>query len=233
MNRFSLEALLGLYSVPLVGPTKLRKLISVLGSPEAVLNAAYRQLVQIEGIDQKTAERIKQGADGDFVQKQLSKMEEHGVRVLTYWDDLYPDRLKKIYDPPAFLFYKGNLETLANIAIAVVGTRSPTNYGRLITEKFAAVLAQNNFCIISGFARGIDTIAHKTALKNNAPTIAVLGNGLDVVYPPENRELFEEITQKGLVLTEYAMGTRPDAGNFPKRNRIISGISAGVLITEA
>ncbi len=233
MNRFSLQGLLGLYSVPLVGPTKLRKLISVLGSPEAVLNASYRQLVRIEGIDQKTAERIKQGADGYFVQKQLSKIEEHGVRVLTYWDDLYPERLKKIYDPPAFLFYKGNLEILANIAIAVVGTRSPTNYGRLITEKFAAVLAQNNFCIISGFARGIDTIAHKTALKNNAPTIAVLGNGLDVVYPPENRELFEEITQRGLVLTEYAMGTRPDAGNFPKRNRIISGISAGVLITEA
>ncbi len=233
MSRFSLEALLGLFSIPLVGPTKLRKLISVLGSPEAALEASYRQLVQIEGIDQKTAERIKQGPDEKFVKNQLAKLKSYDIRVLTFWDDQYPERLKKIYDPPAFLFYKGNLDALDQPAIAVVGTRTPTNYGKIVTERFTRTLCENGFCIISGFARGVDTIAHKTALQANTTTIAVLGNGLDVIYPSENGKLFHQIIEKGLFLTEYPMGTRPDAGNFPKRNRIISGISVAVLITEA
>ncbi len=233
MSRFVLEALLELASIPLVGPTRLRKLISVLGSPEAVLQAGYRQLVGIEGIDQKTAERIKQGPDKEFVHRQLEKINKYNVDVLTYWDEAYPDTLKRIYDPPAFLFYKGNIDALQTPAVAIVGTRAPSNYGRLITEKFARTLAQNSFCLISGFARGVDSIAHKTALQNNAFTIAVLGNGLDVIYPPENVELFRQMSENGLILTEYPMGTRPDAGNFPKRNRIISGISIGVVVTEA
>ena len=233
MSRFSLEALLELSSIPLVGPTRLRKLISVLGSPEAVMEAGYRQLIGIEGIDRKTAERIKAGPDKEFVRMQLQKIKEYGVQVLSYWDDDYPDSLKRIYDPPAFLFFKGKLEALETPSIAVVGTRQPSNYGKLITEKFVRVLAQNHFGIISGFARGVDSIAHRTALQNNAFTIAVLGNGLDVLYPPENKQLFEQMTEHGLILTEYPMGTRPDAMNFPKRNRIISGISVGVLVTEA
>ncbi len=233
MSRFDLQALLELISIPLVGPTRLRKLISVLGSPEAVLQASYRQLVGVEGIDQKTAQSIKAGPDREFVSKQLRRVRQYGVNVLTYWDDEYPDALKRIYDPPAFLFYKGTLQALQNPAVAIVGTRIPSNYGRLVAEKFARVLAQNKFAIISGFARGIDTIAHKTALQNNAFTIAVLGNGIDVVYPPENIGLFKQMVEHGLILTEYPMGTRPDAGNFPKRNRIISGISIGVLVAEA
>ncbi len=233
MSRFSLEALLELSSIPLVGPTRLRKLISVLGSPEAVMEASFRQLVGIEGIDRKTAERIKQGPDKTFVQTQLQKIKQYDVQVLSYWDQAYPDSLKRIYDPPAFLFYKGNLDALQSPAIAVVGTRVPSTYGKLVTEKFVRILAQNHFAIISGFARGIDTIAHKTALQNSAFTLAVLGNGIDVIYPPENKPLFEQMIEKGLILTEYPMGTRPDAMNFPKRNRIISGISVGVLVTEA
>ncbi len=233
MNRFSLEALLELSSIPLIGPTRLRKLISVLGSPEAVMEASFRQLVGIEGIDRKTAERIKQGPDKAFVQTQLQKIKEYDVQVLSYWDDAYPDSLKRIYDPPAFLFYKGKPDALQVPAIAVVGTRVPSNYGKLVTEKFVRTLAQNHFAIISGFARGVDSIAHKTALQNNAFTIGVLGNGIDVIYPPENKQLFEQIVEKGIILTEYFMGTPPDSGNFPKRNRIISGISVGVLVTEA
>ncbi len=233
MSTFSLEALLGLYSIPTVGPTKLRKLISAFGSPENVLTASYRSLTMVDGVDQKTAERIKQGPDQTFVSHQLKKIEQFQVKVLTYWDEAYPQRLKKIYDPPAFLFYKGNIALLNEIAIAIVGTRTPTNYGKLVTEKFASILAQNNFCIISGFARGVDSIGHRVALKYPSSTIAVLGNGLDVIYPPENGKLFHDILEKGLILTEYPMGTKPDAGNFPKRNRIISGLATAVLITEA
>ncbi len=233
MNTFSLEALLGLYSVPTIGPTKLRKLISVFGSPQKVLTASFRSLTAVEGIDRKTAERIKQGPDHEFVQHQLKRLEQLQVKILTFWDKAYPERLKKIYDPPAFLFYKGQIKLLNKTAIAIVGTRTPTSYGKLVTERFASALAQNQFAIISGFARGVDSISHKAALAHHAPTIAVLGNGLDIIYPPENSKLFHEIVEQGLILSEYPLGTRPDAGNFPKRNRIISGLAAAVLITEA
>lgn len=233
MNAFSLEALLGLYSIPTIGPVRMRHLISVLGSPEKVLLAGIRELSAVEGIDRKTAERIKAGPDTAFVQQQLEEMEAHGVGVLTYWDDAFPDRLKRIYDPPAFLFYKGQTETLNDKMFAVVGTRLPSSYGKMITEQLTAELVSNGFTIISGFARGVDTQAHKAALKNSGATVAVLGNGLDTIYPSENKKLFEQIIEHGLFLTEYPMGTKPDAGNFPKRNRIISGMSSGVLITEA
>ena len=233
MSEFSLEALLELFSIPTIGPARLRKLISVFGSPEGVLKASYRSLIGVEGIDQKTAERIKQGPDKEFVKNQLKRIEQLQVEILTYWDEVYPERLKKIYDPPAFLFYKGNVELLQTTSIAIVGTRTPTNYGKLATEQFTTALAQNNFCIISGFARGVDSIAHQIALKFHSSTIAVLGNGLDVIYPPENGKLFHEMLEKGLILTEYPMGTKPDAGNFPKRNRIISGLASAVIVTEA
>lgn len=233
MSSFSLEALLSLFSIPTIGPARMRKLISVLGSPEAVLEAGVRQLTAIEGIDTKTAQKIKTGPNTEFVQKQLTHMDELHVGVLTYWDDAYPDRLKRIYDPPAFLFYKGNLQILNDKMFAVVGTRVATSYGRFITDKLTADLTLNGLTIISGFARGVDTIAHKAALKHNGPTVAVLGNGLDQIYPAENIKLFEQIVEQGLFLTEYPLGTKPDGGNFPKRNRIISGMSCGVLITEA
>jgi len=233
MKSFSIEALLGLFSIPSIGPTRMRKLISVLGSPDAVLDAGFRQLTEIEGIDQKTAEKIKAGTDQDFVKTQMTLMREYDTEILTYWDDDYPQRLKKIFDPPAFLFIKGNPQHLNKPCVAIVGTRMPSGYGRMITEMFARELTLQNLQIISGFARGVDTIAHKTTLKNGGVTLAVLGNGIDLVYPPENKSLFSDIIQQGIIVSEYPMGTKPDSGNFPKRNRIISGISCGVLITEA
>ncbi len=233
MSRFSLEFLLGLYSIPTIGPTRMRKLISVLGSPEEVLHAGMRRLKQVEGIDRKTAEKILSGPDTAFVDAQLQRMRDYRVDVLTYWDEDYPARLKQIYDPPVFLFYKGRRELLTRPLFAVVGTRIPTSYGRMVTERFSGQLAQAGFAIISGFARGVDTLAHQTALKEGRGTVAVLGNGLDQIYPPENKKLFDRMVEEGLFVTEYALGTKPDAGNFPKRNRIISGMSSGVLITEA
>jgi len=132
-KKFALEALLGLYSIPTIGPSRMRKLISIFNSPEAALNASARQLKDIEGIDHKTIARIKQGPDEEFVKSQLSLMIEHNVKILTYWDKEYPARLKKIYDPPAFLFYKGNTEIFTQPAIGIVGTRVPSGYGKLIT----------------------------------------------------------------------------------------------------
>lgn len=233
MPNFSIEALLGLYSIPTIGPTRMRKLISVFKSPQAVFEASMRQLMELEGIDQKTALRIKDGPDEGFVKRQLEQIKRHDVEILTYWDDSYPVRLKKIYDPPAFLFIKGNKDILEKTALAIVGTRTPTSYGKMITERFCSELVQNNFAIISGFARGIDSIAHATAIRHDGGTIAVLGNGIDQVYPPENIKLIPNLLKKGAIITEYPMGTKPDAINFPKRNRIISGISVGVLIPEA
>ena len=232
-KNFNLEALLGLYSIPTIGSSRMRKLISIFSTPEAVLEASARQLKGIEGIDAKTASRIKDGPNEDFIKSQLASIEENEVGILTYWDEDYPARLKKIYDPPAFLFYKGDTKYLSGPAIGIVGTRIPSSYGKLITERFAAELVENNFTIISGFARGVDTIAHTTAIKNKGITIAVLGNGIDQVYPAENKKLFSQMVEQGLIITEYPMGTNPDGGNFPKRNRIISGISVGVLIPEA
>jgi len=235
MNAFSLDALLGLYSIPSIGPTRMRKLISVFGTPQAVLQAGVRQLTEVEGIDLKTAAKIKNGADAAFVKKQRQFMDSLQIGVLTYWDDAYPQQLKSIYDPPAFLFYKGNMGMLSAPAFAVVGTRKPSSYGRMVSERLSEELARRGFTLISGFARGVDTIVHKTALKSGGATIAVLGNGIDYIYPAENRGLFRQMTEgtQGLILSEYPMGTLPDAGNFPKRNRIISGISVGVLVTEA
>jgi DNA processing protein len=233
MQEFSLEALLGLYSVPGIGPARMRKLISFFGSPQNVLDASVRSLISVEGIDKKTAAKIKTDVNEKFVFEQLNHLENNDVQILTFWDSLYPDRLKRIYDPPAFLFAKGDLKLLESQGIGIVGSRVPTTYGKNITEQLSQELAQNNLTIISGFARGIDTIAHSAALKSGGKTIAVLGNGLDIVYPAENLKLIDAFAKQGLFISEYPFGTKPDAGNFPKRNRIISGLSLGILVTEA
>jgi len=233
MIEFSLEDLLGLQSVPGIGPARMRKLVSEFGSPRAVLDADMAQLTKVEGFDQKTAEKILAGPDEKFIENQLELLDKYNTKVITYWDAKYPAHLKKIYDPPVFLFYKGNTDCLNETSIAVVGTRKPTSYGRMTAEKFVAGLSERDLTVISGLARGIDTIAHKSALKSGGTTIGVLGCGLDQIYPPENRELYEEIINKCIIISEYPMGTMPDAMNFPKRNRIISGLSLGVLVCEA
>ncbi len=233
MRLFSSEALLGLYSIPSIGPAKMRNLIAAFGSPEAVLEASARQLMSVEGIEKKTAEKIKKGPNERFVKEQLEKIREYDVSLLSYWDEKYPEILKKIYDPPAFLFFKGNPEVFNNDAVAIVGARVPSEYGKIITERFAEEICRQNLTVVSGFARGVDTIAHKTVLKNNGVTVAVLGNGLDWIYPAENKSFINQMYDKGAIVSEYAMGAKPDAGNFPKRNRIISGLSLGVLLTEA
>lgn len=234
MNKdFSLQALLALFSVSGIGATRMRSLISRFGTPQSVLKASVRDLCSIEGIDKITAQKIKEGPSDSFVNWQLKHLEDQDVSIVSFWDNNYPELLKRIYDPPAFLFIKGNVDLLNSPSIAIVGTRGPTQYGKSHTEKISRGLSENGITIISGFARGVDSIAHKAALESGGNTIAVLGNGIDIVYPAENKILRSHFKNNGLFISEYPFGTKPDAGNFPKRNRIISGLSVGILVTEA
>lgn len=233
MSKFSLESLLRLYSVPGIGAARMRNLLAAFNSPDEVLEAPTQRLLQIQGIDRKIATNIKNGANEVFIKKQLDQLQNNNIDILSYWDENYPESLKKIYDPPAFLFIKGSILPQDDLSLGIVGSRVPSHYGKSVTEQFSKELVDLKFTIISGMARGIDTVGHKAALKAGGRTIAVLGSGIDYIYPPENKKLFEQIAQNGAVISEYPLGTYPDGGNFPRRNRIISGLSLGVLITEA
>jgi DNA processing protein len=237
LNPEQLTDLFLLLSVEGIGPAKFRSLLSKFKTTENILSANYDSLLEIEGISTNLAKRIRQinhkrNETKDIVLKQLDKLDKLGCSIVTVWDNEYPSILKKIYDPPIILFYKGNFAEPDNYSIAVVGTRQPSNYGKLQAERLVNDLASQRITIVSGLARGIDTIAHTASLKNNGRTIAVIGSGLDVIYPPENKKLFNEISEHGLIISEYSLGTKPDAVNFPKRNRIISGISLGTIIIE-
>lgn len=233
MTKFSTEDLIRLYIGPGVGSHRFRVLIGAFGSPEAVLNAPVQHLMRIHGIDRSTAAKIKRGISPAIFEQQMRLLKEHGVHVISYWDEQYPALLKKIYDPPGLLFVKGILNTTDEKSIGIVGTRVPSEYGRMVTERFCQDMSAYNLTIVSGLARGIDTVAHCTALKNGGRTVAVLGCGIDRLYPPENKKLSEKIAAQGAVISEYPMGTLPDGRNFPRRNRIISGLSLGVLVVEA
>jgi DNA processing protein len=231
--KFDLEALIKLYIGPGIGSHRFRVLISAFGSPEAVMEAPIQKLMRIPGIEETTARRIKAGVETAIFTDQMRRIQRHHIHVISYWDDTYPEILKKIYDPPGLLFIKGELQPQDQKAIGIVGTRVPSLYGRMVTEQFCKDLTGHKLTIVSGLARGIDTIAHQAALKHGGRTIAVLGCGIDRLYPPENRNLADRIDRQGAVISEYPMGTLPDGRNFPRRNRIISGLSLGVLIVEA
>ena len=232
-NEPDIEALLRLYSVPGIGGGRMRTLIKSFGSAENVIDAPLQKLIKIQGVEHRLAQKIKSNIDERFVQNQLTLMEKFKVEIISFWSKDYPALLKKIYDPPVFLFVKGKIIDADRVAIGVVGSRLATAYGKVITEQFTHELVEARFTVVSGLARGIDTIAHKQALRSTGRTIAVLGSGIDQIYPPENKKLALDIAGNGAVISEYPFGTKPDAGNFPRRNRIISGMSLGVLITEA
>ncbi len=229
----TLRDLLYLLTIPNIGPGRIRRLFSVFRSVAEIQQAPLRQLLAIPGFDRKLVAQIRQGGDWQAADHQLHQLQRLGIQYLSIWDARYPPLLKQIPDAPALLFYKGQLPHPWPPTVAVVGTRNPSTYGRTVTERFVRELVQAGVAIVSGFARGIDTIAHTVALREGGFTIAVLGNGLDRIYPPENRRLFETMSQNGLILTEFLLGTGPDAVNFPRRNRIISGLCQGVLVVEA
>lgn len=220
-----------------IGPGKIRALLSKFKSVENILSSDFNSLISINGISVNLAKRIQRINNlrkriSETVISEMEKLAKLNARIITTWDKEYPSLLKKIYDPPIMFYCMGNFTENDNYSIAVVGTRIPTNYGKVQAEKFSAELSEQKITITSGLARGIDSIAHKTALRRNERTIAVVGSGLDVIYPPENRNLFSEIAENGVIISEYKPGTKPDAPNFPKRNRIISGMSLGCLVVE-
>ena len=231
---FKVRDLLTLSFVPRIGPHKIRALITHLNDPSAILKASPRDLIRVPGIDKKLASNIVHNKGGEkFADEQLKRLNRIGGRILTIWDSEYPDLLKKTYDPPALLYMLGHFMSNDKNAIAVVGTRHPSLYGQMTAEIFVRQLAEFGLTVVSGLARGIDTQAHQTALKSKGRTIAVIGSGLDVPYPPENRKLLEAIAEQGAVVSEFPMGAKPDATNFPRRNRIISGLSLGTVIVES
>lgn len=215
-----------------VGNVGYKSLIEAFGSPRQVFSAPLSQLKAVPGIGEQTARRIKDFSGWDKVERELVLAQRTGVSIVTSRDPLYPRRLASIYDSPAYLYVKGSLRE-DDLNIAFVGSRMATAHGLFTTERLCRELALRGATIVSGMARGIDSAAHRGALAGRGRTLAVLGCGLDIVYPPENEKLFNDIAACGAVLSEFPLGTQPNAPNFPARNRIISGISLGVVVVEA
>ncbi len=226
-----------LLSIEGIGPQKIFSLLSSFKNFEKIFNANYKELSEVEGISSILSTRIlkashQAGIIEENLVNELERLEKLNTRLISYWDAGYPDLLKKIYYPPLILYVKGEFDQQDSTSIAIVGTRNPSTYGKVIAEKFAQELAEKRISIVSGLARGIDSIAHSNAMKAKGRTIAVIGTGIDVIYPPENKKITEEIFEKGVIISEFELGTKPDAQNFPRRNRIISGISLGTLVIE-
>ncbi len=224
---------IGLSLVPEVGPIISKKLLAHMGSPENIFRAGSKDLLAVKGITREKAENIKNFCGWNDIEKQLKGSDRTGMRVVAYTDAGYPAPLKEIPDSPIVLYMKGEYLPEDRYAIAVVGSRKHTDYGEAVVQKLAGGLAASGFTIISGLARGIDTLAHKSTLAARGRTIAVLGTGLDVYYPAENKGLMEKISRSGCVISEFPPGTKPNRENFPRRNRLISGLSMGVLVVEA
>jgi DNA processing protein len=231
MTGAELKAWLGLGLIPRLGPVAFRKLLSRFGNPESALDASKTALEQVVGPALATS--VSQGPDEQLLAQALDWTADEGNRVLTLADKDYPHNLLEISDPPPLLYLKGNAGLLQRDAIAIVGSRNATPQGIENAEAFSCELSDSGFTIVSGLALGIDAAAHRGGLSGTNATIAVVATGLDNVYPARNRDLAHEISRHGLLVSEFALGTRPLAGNFPRRNRLISGLSRGVLVVEA
>jgi len=214
-----------------IGPASIKKLTGAFGGAEAVFGASLKELSGIVG--ERRARAIKEFSDWERIEQDLKRLPRDGVRIVCLEEEEYPAFLKEIANPPPFLYVKGSFIPEDRYAVAIVGTRNPTHYGTTQAEEIASQLARMGFTIVSGFARGIDTAGHRGAVQAGGRTIAVLGSGIDVPYPAENRHIVEKIASSGAVISEFPPGTPPDRQNFPQRNRIISGLSLGVLVVEA
>jgi len=222
----------GFSLIPGIGHVRLTQLENYFGELEKAWRAGPADLKQ-SGLNSSSIRAITSWRPKLSLEAEMEKLDRYGVKVLTWHDPGYPPRLKEIYDYPPILYIRGSLLPEDEWCLAVVGTRRATVYGRQVTEEIAADLARSKITIVSGLARGIDSVAHRSALEAGGRTIAVFGCGLDIVYPSENAELARRIIKQGALISEYPLGTRPRADNFPRRNRIMSGLSLGILVTEA
>lgn len=215
-----------------IGAVRMQALINHFDNLESAWKAAPVDLAGA-GLSLKLIERIVQARGQVDLEKVWAKIESQGIKILTWKDEAYPQRLKEIEQPPPVLYVRGDYLPDDLFAVAIVGTRRVTPYGRQVTEELASYLAGNGITVVSGLARGVDAVAHQSALKSGGRTIGVLGSGVDKIYPPEHRQMAEQMMQQGAILSDYAPGTPPDATNFPPRNRIISGLSLAVVVIEA
>jgi len=224
---------LALQMIPGLGNIVFKNLLNSFGSPEQVFKATLTELLCVEGLRKEVAKNIvKKRYEGD-PSAELKKADDCGSRVITYSDQEYPRSLREIHDPPMLLYIKGRRIPPNQTFIAMVGSRSATHYGLKAAEKIGQGLARRGLGVVSGMARGIDSASHWGCMGGRGFTIAVLGTGIDIIYPAPNRKLFEQITQTGAVISEFPLGTSPNPGNFPMRNRIISGLCKGVVVVEA
>lgn len=219
--------------VPDIGPVLAGRLLSAFGSPENIFRTPASELRQVEDIGQTRAAKIASFNQWDRVEKEIELAEKNNVRMIARDSSEYPGLLRQVHGAPILLYIKGDLNGLDSFAVAMVGSRTSTTYGMYVAEKMSFKLAASGLTVVSGMARGIDSASHSGALKAKGRTVAVLGSGLDMPYPPENKILMEAIADSGAVVSEFPFGTKPEKENFPKRNRIISGMSLGVIVIEA
>jgi DNA processing protein len=224
---------LALKMIPNLGNITYKHLVERFGDPATVFKAKLNNLLEVEGLRLHTAKHILGRAWEGNPQDELMAIEKTGIRLITLSDSSYPKDLREIHDPPPLLYLRGNDIPADRTIVAVVGSRNPSHYGLKVTEEICQALAQRNISVVSGMAKGIDSAAHRGCLRGRGFTIAVLGSGMDIIYPESNTSLFNHIAEKGSILTEFPLGTPPEAWNFPTRNRIISGLSKGVVVVEA
>jgi len=218
--------------IPGIGPVSVLKLLEIFHTPEAIISAPPARIRELNILNAAQIRGIGRGPDTEGLERVKSVLNECGGRAIAWDDPAYPKALKQIADPPMVLYARGSLDDFEP-AVAVVGTRAPSHYGSEVAYSLSRGLSARGISVVSGLARGIDTRAHTGALEGEGKTIAVLGTGIDIVYPPENAALAEKIALKGAVVSELPPGTPPDPGNFPRRNRIISGLCSGVIVVEA
>lgn len=224
---------LGLHLVPGVGRITFKRLVGYFGHPRDVMRATTGQLLRVSGIGPKLAQAITTFQAGIEVERELRAAEAAGCQIIPQEGEGYPPLLKAIEDPPPVLYVKGDVEELSAPGIAVVGSRHPSTYGQVVADRLARGLVEAGITVVSGLARGIDSVVHVKTLEHGGRTLAVLGSGLSYVYPPENRPLAERISRQGALVSEFSMRTKPERLNFPLRNRIISGLSLGTVVVEA
>jgi DNA processing protein len=218
--------------IPNVGCVQAKSLLEIYGNAEAVFKAKKKDLSAVENIGLIRAGNIKTFDDFKAAEEEIKFIEKYKIQPLFITDKNYPQRLLNCYDPPTLLYYKGNADLNTSKIISIIGTRSYTDYGKQVTEKLVSELKEMNVLIVSGLAFGIDIIAHKSALQNNLETVAVLAHGLHTIYPHQHKTIAKDIVQQGGLLTEFRNNDKPDKHNFPKRNRIVAGMSDATIVIE-
>ncbi len=226
-------ALLALHFIPGVGDYLIRQLVSYCGSADRVFSTPKGKLLKIPGVGIMTADIIIKGKPFLTAEKETFVAEKEGVQLIFFTDKNYPSRLKQVNDAPTLIYVKGNIDFENSKTVGIVGTRKSTDYGRECVEELIAGLVPHSPLIISGLAYGIDILAHRQAVKNNLPTIGIMGSGIDVIYPAAHKETIVKMFDRGGIVTENRFGTNPDAHNFPARNRIIAGLSDALVVVEA